>query len=326
MAAVRKMAQAAFSTTLRGAGARRTLLPARGARRFASTEGDASQSSSEASSMGGWVMAAMGIAGVGGPTTLEEAQRPMNLNEVQNYVTRATKRARQLYQDFTDPEPELLLPEPLPPQYRPTDYTIVLDLEDTLLHSEWTFEHGWRTKKRPFLANFLESCVMELGLELVVFSESQVAEAMLLIDKMDPKQCIQYRLYKPHMRYVDGEPVKDLDWLNRDLSKVIVIDDKPEQVRKHKDNVLRVRPFKGTPEQANDRELLDVLTFLANIVQSRVPDVRDVLRSYEGEESVAEAFQERQRLLLQQQLQHQQAVNEQNANQPRRKRFFGLLG
>ena len=37
-----------------------------------------------------------------------------------------------------DPAPELLLPEPLPRRYRPTDYTLVVDLEDTLLHSDWS--------------------------------------------------------------------------------------------------------------------------------------------------------------------------------------------
>lgn len=37
-----------------------------------------------------------------------------------------------------NPQPEPLLPDLLPRQFRQTDFTIVLDLEETLLHSEWT--------------------------------------------------------------------------------------------------------------------------------------------------------------------------------------------
>ena len=35
-------------------------------------------------------------------------------------------------------------------------------------------EHGWRTMKRPGLAKFLEVCCLELGVEVVVFSEKHV--------------------------------------------------------------------------------------------------------------------------------------------------------
>jgi hypothetical protein len=35
-------------------------------------------------------------------------------------------------------------------------------------------EHGWRTIKRPGLSKFLETCCLELGYEIVVFSEKHV--------------------------------------------------------------------------------------------------------------------------------------------------------
>jgi len=47
-----------------------------------------------------------------------------------------------------------MLPDQLPEPYgRP--YTLLLDLDDFLIHSEWTREHGWRTAKRPGLDYFL---------------------------------------------------------------------------------------------------------------------------------------------------------------------------
>ncbi|EGD74697.1 hypothetical protein PTSG_06058 [Salpingoeca rosetta] len=58
------------------------------------------------------------------------------------WVSRAWKNAHQVYQDKMDPNPEPLLPDILPYPYRASDYTIVLDLEDTLLHTEWTVRAG----------------------------------------------------------------------------------------------------------------------------------------------------------------------------------------
>lgn len=37
-----------------------------------------------------------------------------------------------------DPNPEPILPEILPYPYRGSDYTLILDVEDTLIHMEWT--------------------------------------------------------------------------------------------------------------------------------------------------------------------------------------------
>jgi len=57
-------------------------------------------------------------------------------------------------QYFNEPAYEKLLPPPAPEPYR-RPYTLLLDLDDLLIHSEWTREHGWRTAKRPGLDYFI---------------------------------------------------------------------------------------------------------------------------------------------------------------------------
>ena len=57
-------------------------------------------------------------------------------------------------QYFNEPAFEKLLPPPAPEPYR-RPYTLLLDLDELLIHSEWTREHGWRTAKRPGLDYFL---------------------------------------------------------------------------------------------------------------------------------------------------------------------------
>eukprot|EP00730_Choanoeca_flexa_P015373 TRINITY_DN7047_c0_g1_i1.p1 TRINITY_DN7047_c0_g1~~TRINITY_DN7047_c0_g1_i1.p1 ORF type:complete len:143 (+),score=29.24 TRINITY_DN7047_c0_g1_i1:384-812(+) len=142
----------------------------------------------------------------------------------------------------------------------------------------------------------------------------------MLIDKMDPQGMIMYRLYKDHMRLADGEPVKDLDLLNRDLSKVIVVDDNPKSLSKHRDNLIKVKPFVG---DGTDRELIDILPLIASIVQLRVGDVREVLSTYQDVESVPEAFKERQRQAM---LQQQEALNQQQAASTQRRGFRKWFG
>jgi len=46
--------------------------------------------------------------------------------------------------------------------------TLVLDLDDTLVHSDWTRGRGWRTFKRPGAEDFIRQLAQYY--ELVVFT------------------------------------------------------------------------------------------------------------------------------------------------------------
>ncbi len=56
--------------------------------------------------------------------------------------------------EYTDPSCDKLLPD-LPPELRGRVKTVVLDLEDVLVHREWTRAKGWSIYKRPGAADFL---------------------------------------------------------------------------------------------------------------------------------------------------------------------------
>ena len=68
-----------------------------------------------------------------------------------------------------------------------------------------------------------------------------------------------YRLYRESTRYVDGKYVKDLSHLNRDMSKVIIMDSNPEAFSMQPENGIPLRPFTGKP---NDHGLLEYIPFL----------------------------------------------------------------
>eukprot|EP01147_Barroeca_monosierra_P005526 gene5526-7207_t len=231
-----------------------------------------------------------------------ETPRPPPDMSLRGWISRAWKNAHQIYQDATDPNPEPLLPDMLPYPYRGSEYTLVLDLEDTLLHSEWTARHGWRTIKRPSLDEFLITCY-QLGFEIVIFSEKEVMDSAMLLAKMDPNGVIMYRLFKGHMRYHNGELVKDLDLLNRDLSKVIIVDDNRKSFSKHPNNGLRIKPFHGDPSDQSLKRLAELLTSLR---AAEMDDVREIIKTYAAVEDAGEEFARRREALIAQQLSQQQ--------------------
>ncbi|KAH7313699.1 HAD-like domain-containing protein [Stachybotrys elegans] len=176
---------------------------------------------------------------------------------------------------YQEPSFEKLLPDPDPSFSRP--YTLCLSLDDLLVHSEWTREHGWRVAKRPGVDYFLKYLTQYY--ELVLFTSQPFHAAEPLLRKMDPFVLVPWTLGREATKYEDGEIVKDLSYLNRDLSKVIIIDTKAKHVRKQPENAIVLEPWKGDPK---DKELVALIPFLEYICAMEYPDVRKILKSFEG--------------------------------------------
>ncbi|KFA56247.1 hypothetical protein S40293_00136 [Stachybotrys chartarum IBT 40293] len=176
---------------------------------------------------------------------------------------------------YQEPSFEKLLPDPDPSFFRP--YTLCLSLEDLLVHSEWSREHGWRLAKRPGVDYFLR--YLSQYYELVLFTTVPFHAAEPLIRKLDPFVLVMWTLGREATKFEDGELVKDLSYLNRDLSKVIMIDTKAKHVRKQPENAIILEPWKGDP---SDKELVALIPFLEYICAMEYPDVRKVIKSFDG--------------------------------------------
>ena len=114
------------------------------------------------------------------------------------------------------------------PQDIPVPHTLVLDLEKTLVSSTWDRKYGWRHAKRPGVDKFLRD--MAQYYEIVLYSPSFDGVALPVVDSLDKEGCIRHRLYRDAMHYYKGVHVKDLKRLNRNIKRMVVIDDDPEEV------------------------------------------------------------------------------------------------
>ncbi|CAN6630832.1 mitochondrial import inner membrane translocase subunit Tim50p [Trichomonascus vanleenenianus] len=210
----------------------------------------------------------------------EEAQRHSEVPEGYSPAAcygRVAARVSDLFNYFNDPVFEKLLPDPLPEPYgRPL--TLVLGLDDVLIHSEWTREHGWRTAKRPGLDYFLGYLAQYY--EIVVFSSNYMVNSEKAVAKLDPyRSSISHALFREATRYKHGNVVKDISSLNRDPSKVIMVECNPEAYSLQPDNAVHLDPWLGT---AGDKDLVRLIPFLEWIAAQNVKDVRPILKSFQG--------------------------------------------
>jgi len=155
--------------------------------------------------------------------------------------------------------------------------TLVLSLEDTLIHTEWDRKRGHRTQKRPGLEAFLAH--MSQFYEIVIFTSAMSSYGMPIAQHFQELGYVGQALFREHTKYVNGKHVKDLSYLNRDLRHVIIVDNNPESYSYQPLNAVAIKPWQGDLE---DAELLNLVPFLEAVVKEDIQDVREVLKSFQG--------------------------------------------
>ncbi|KAF9930035.1 mitochondrial inner membrane protein required for protein import [Linnemannia zychae] len=207
---------------------------------------------------------------------VKDAEKHPDENFLAGFVRRAQERYDSTRNSMSNPIWDKLLPDPLPAPYQ-QPYTLVINLDNTLIHSTWDKDHGWRVAKRPGAEYFLAYLFQHY--EIVIFTTQNSDTAMRILEKLDPYQYAPYRLYKESTRYINGKHVKDLSHLNRDLSKVIIMDSNPDAYSLQPENSIAMKPWLGDP---NDTELVAMIPFLETLALTEVEDVRGPLAKFRG--------------------------------------------
>ena len=170
------------------------------------------------------------------------------------------------------------IPTPFLPSCDENTYTLVLDLDETLVHFFYC-PSGGSFLIRPYCYEFLRD--MSDIFEIAIFTAAMQDYADGILDKLDPNKIyIKYRLYRQHTSISGISFVKDLTKLGRDLSKVIIIDNLPDNFKLQPHNGLAIKTWL---DEMKDTQLNDIGQFLKNLISKRPSDVRSVLQKVKDE-------------------------------------------
>ncbi|UPR04029.1 Dullard-like phosphatase [Chloropicon primus] len=186
--------------------------------------------------------------------------------------------------------------------------TLVLDLDETLVHSslenelpcdgmeeqlkyDFTFPVHLGDERydvyvyvRPGALEFLEK--MQELYEVVIFTASQKMYAEKLLNILDPqRRFIRHRLFRDSCVLVEGNYLKDLSIIGRDLKDTIIVDNSPQAFAFQLSNGI---PIESWFDDQQDRELLKLIPFLKKL--TKVEDVRpSIVKRYKLHDKVAKA-------------------------------------
>lgn len=110
---------------------------------------------------------------------------------------------------------------------------------------------------RPHAEEFITSLGEKF--ELIVFTASNKDYADYCIEQIDPKHLVKYKLYRESCSDLNGATVKDLGLLNRNLKKLIIIDNSPMSYLLHPYNAIPITTWMDDPK---DTELMQIATEL----------------------------------------------------------------
>ncbi|KAF2751112.1 NIF-domain-containing protein, partial [Sporormia fimetaria CBS 119925] len=178
-----------------------------------------------------------------------------------------------------------LLP-PLRPEFKGKK-CLVLDLDETLVHSSFKIlekadftipveiegqYHNVYVWKRPGVDEFMKR-VGELY-EVVVFTASVSKYGDPLLDQLDIHNVVHHRLFRESCYNHQGNYVKDLSQIGRDLKETIIIDNSPTSYIFHPQHAI---PISSWFSDGHDNELLDLIPVLEDLAGAQVSDVSLVL-------------------------------------------------
>ena len=162
---------------------------------------------------------------------------------------------------------------------RAKSYTLILDLNETLVSFQQTNYSQGILRLRPFLIEFLEE--ISYYYELILFTASTEYFAKPIINAIEEnKKYFDYVFHRECCIIIGNDFVKDLTRIGRPLDSTIIVDNMAQNFRLQKENGINIKSFYA--QDPNDSALYDLLPILIDIAEEEI-DVREGLAKYRND-------------------------------------------
>ena len=200
-------------------------------------------------------------------------QENMKINKTFSYIIKKNINNHNKYISIVVP----YLPEEIENKKK---FTLVLDLDETLISFKFDEQRRGMLKMRPGLYNFLENVGKKY--EIVIFTAGTQEYADPILDRIEKNgKIFAKRLYRQHAIFMNNIYLKDLTRLGRDLSKIIIVDNMPQNFSLQKENGILIKNYFG--QDKFDTTLKDLTPILLKIASNPNNDVRKELKKYKEE-------------------------------------------
>ena len=177
------------------------------------------------------------------------------------------------------------------------EYTLVLDLDETLIHFSANGDEG-QLFFRPHLFSFLNA--VSQFYEIIIFTAGLKEYAKIVLDLIENrlgKKIFDYRLYRENTIPNDeGIFIKDLSKIGRSLQKIIIVDNTRDNYELQKNNGIEIKSYYGFDFKKMDlleEEINDIIdddnclnalkNILIKIAEDKPKNVALALKKYQRE-------------------------------------------
>ena len=161
-------------------------------------------------------------------------------------------------------------------------YSLVIDLGGTLINIKINNNGKAFCYLRPGIISFL------LGIrpyyEIIAFTKLSKEYSELIIQHIENnRQLFDYNLYREHCVLIGNKFIKDISRIGRDMKKIIMVDDVPENLERHIENGILILPFNGNEDNEEDRVLFELKQLLILFYKIGYEDLRNAIKVYKNE-------------------------------------------
>ena len=197
-------------------------------------------------------------------------------------------------------------------------YTLILDLDETLIHLRQKkevvnlkndidininnmsdYNYNLDKNKNKYLLQFRIGLFSFLTLlkpfyEIISFTSATREYADVIINEIEKKRnFFDFKFYREHCVIYKDTFVKDISRIGRDIQKIIIVDNNENNFVLNKENGIKISPYFGDDGENNnlrlssndkkksDNALLELKKILIKIYKDNYDDVREALKDYE---------------------------------------------